>query len=134
MVITRNNPSPVVLSVSGVGRILTDASLPIGIYRGTRPVINELPLEPGLIAVVYTDGLVHAGERTGDHLDVLGCLETMLDDEYPSPQMIADTLLEQALALDEKRPVDDISVVVVAVSQASGDEIRRMSVRLPLRS
>jgi serine phosphatase RsbU (regulator of sigma subunit) len=134
MVITRNNPAPVIIAINGIGHVLTEKSQPIGIYRGTRPVINEIPLEPGLIAVVYTDGLVHAGERTGEHLDVLGCLETMLDEECPSPQLIADTLLEQALALDDGRPVDDISVVVVGVASAAGDEIRRMSLRVPLRS
>lgn len=134
MVITRNNPAPVVIVVNGEGRLLAEPSLPIGFYRGTRPVINEVPLEPGLVVVVYTDGLVHAGERTGEHLDVLGCLQMLMDDESPSPQLIADALLEQALAIDHNRPVDDVSVVVVGVVSAAGDEIRRMTLRLPLHS
>lgn len=134
MVITRNNPAPVILALNGECRLLQDPSQAIGVHRGTRPVITEVNLEPGLVAVVFTDGLVHAGERTGDHLDVIGCMQTMLEEECPTPEYIADTLLEQALTLDERRPVDDTSVVVVGVAAATGDEIRRMSVRLPLRS
>jgi serine phosphatase RsbU (regulator of sigma subunit) len=134
VVVTRNNPAPAAIVVNGESRLLAEPSLPIGVYRGTRPVINEVPLEPGLVVVVYTDGLVHAGERTGERLDVLNCLQMLLDDESPSPQYIADALLEQALELDHNRPVDDISVAVVGVVAAAGDEIRRMSLRFPLRS
>lgn len=134
MVITRNNPAPMIIVSNGEGRALAEPSLPIGFYRGTRPVITELPLEPGLVAVVFTDGLVHAGERRGKHLDILGCIQSILDEESPTPQFIADTLLEQALTLDDRRPVDDISIVVLCVVQAIGDEVRRMALRLPLHS
>jgi serine phosphatase RsbU (regulator of sigma subunit) len=134
MVITRNNPAPAILAINGQCRLLQEACQQIGVHRGTRPVITEVSLEPGLVVVVYTDGLVHAGERTGERLDVLDCLQTLLEEECPTPEYIADTLLQQALALDERRPVDDTSVVVVCVASASGDEIRRMNVRLPLRS
>ena len=46
--------------------------------------------------------------------------------------MLADALLEQAVRLDENRPADDISVLVLKVSPLSGDNVRRMAVRLPL--
>jgi hypothetical protein len=49
------------------------------------------------------------------------------------PQQIADALMEKAMDVDEGRPIDDISVVVVSVLPKTGDDIRRMSVRLPLR-
>jgi serine phosphatase RsbU (regulator of sigma subunit) len=132
MVITRNNPAPVIIALNDQIRILEEASLPIGLYRNTRPVITEVPLEPGLTVVVFSDGLIHAGERCGEKLDLVTCLQALLEDESPSPQLIADSLLEQALRLDENRPVDDISIVVVSVLPASGDEVRRMTVRLPI--
>jgi len=77
---------------------------------------------------------VHAGERCGENLDVVTCMQALLEEEFPSPQLIADSLLEQALKLDENRPVDDISIVVVSVLPAVGDEVRRMTVRLPIPS
>jgi serine phosphatase RsbU (regulator of sigma subunit) len=134
MVITRNNPAPVVIAAEDNIRLLEDTCLPVGLYRNTRPIITEIPLQPGLTVVVYSDGLVHAGERCGEHLDVVACLRALLDIEPPSPQVIADSLLEQALRLDENRPVDDISIVVVSVLPAERDEIRRMTVRLPIPS
>jgi serine phosphatase RsbU (regulator of sigma subunit) len=134
MVITRNNPAPVVIALNDEVRMIEEASLPVGLYRNTRPIITEVLLEAGLTVVVYSDGLVHAGERCGESLDVTTCLKVLLENEAPSPQMIADSLLEQALKLDENRPVDDISIVVVSVLQAAGDDVRRMSLRLPIFS
>jgi serine phosphatase RsbU (regulator of sigma subunit) len=95
-------------------------------------VINELGLEPGLTTVVYTDGIVHAGSRYGESIDVRTCLQALLENEDPTPQLIADSLLENALKLDRGRPSDDISVVVLRVMGRTGDDVRRMTVRLPL--
>lgn len=132
LVITRNNPAPVLLALDNEIQNLEETSKPIGLYRDTRPVISEVPLQAGLTAVIFTDGLVHAGERTGESLNLQACLETLLDDEEPTPVVIADSLLEYAMKLDQHRPVDDISVVVLRVMPHAGDEIRRMTVRLPL--
>jgi serine phosphatase RsbU (regulator of sigma subunit) len=132
MVITRNNPAPALIAHNDEIRILDDPSQPVGLYRGTRPVITELPLEIGLTALVYTDGLVHAGARKSQQMDVASMFQELLEDEAPSPDFIADSLLKHALSLDDNRPVDDISVVTVSVLPLDGDEVRRMIVRLPL--
>jgi serine phosphatase RsbU (regulator of sigma subunit) len=134
MVITRNNPVPVIVARGDQIHLLQEPSLPVGVYRGTRPVITQIPLEPGLTALIFTDGLTHAGERSGKSLDIPGLLQELLEDETPSPQFIADTLLEEASRLDDHRPVDDISIVVISVVEQTGDDVRRMSVRLPLNS
>jgi serine phosphatase RsbU (regulator of sigma subunit) len=132
LVISRNNPAPALLAINEDILTLEDDSKPIGLYRDTRPLITEMPLEAGLTVVVYTDGLVDAGSRTGQSCNVRECLAASLEEEDPSPQMIADRMLEMALRLDQGRPVDDISVVVLRVNNHKGDEVRRMSVRLPL--
>ena len=132
MVITRNNPAPALIANNEDIVILDESSLPIGLYRGTRPVINEVSLEVGLTTVVYTDGIIHAGSRYGQSIDVQTCLQALLENENPTPQLIADSLLENALNLDRGRPSDDISVVVLRVMGRSGDDVRRMTVRLPL--
>jgi serine phosphatase RsbU (regulator of sigma subunit) len=132
VVITRNNPAPALLAHGDQLRMIGEPSSPIGLYRGTRPVITEVPLDAGLSAVVFTDGLIHAGDRTGDHLDICECSQSLLEDEYLSPQFVADSLLEAAVKLDENRPVDDITVVVVRIMRRIGDNVRRMTVRLPL--
>ncbi len=132
LVITRNNPAPVLIVDSGNIRTLVEDCKPIGLYRDTRPLINEIPLEPGLAVIIFTDGIVHAGTRDGEAMDVITCLQAMLEDEEPPAQEIADMLLQHAIQLDQGRPVDDISVVVLQVTSREGDLIRRMSVQLPL--
>jgi serine phosphatase RsbU (regulator of sigma subunit) len=132
LVITRNNPAAVLLAKNEDVQCLDEPCLPIGLYRGTRPLISEIDLEPGLTAVVFSDGLVHAGDRYGQSMDVPVCLKALLEEEQPSAQMIADSLLEMAYNLDRGRPADDISVVVLRVTSHAGDEVRRMTVRLPL--
>jgi serine phosphatase RsbU (regulator of sigma subunit) len=132
LVITRNNPAPLLVVSTEEIHKLEEESKPIGLYRGTRPLINELPLESGLTVVIFTDGLVHAGARYGESLEITTCLQSMLDDEDPSPSEIADMLLNMAVQLDQGRPSDDISIVVVQITSHVGDLVRRMTVRLPL--
>ncbi len=49
-----------------------------------------------------------------------------------SPQIIADNLLAHAIHLDDGKPSDDISIIVIKVVPHRGDPARRMLVRLPL--
>ncbi len=65
-------------------------------------------------------------------MDILASMQTLLDCELPSAEFIAESLLDHALKLDRSRPVDDISLVVARITDEQKDEIRRMSVRLPL--
>lgn len=132
LVITRNNPAATLVAKDETIQCLDEPCLPIGLYRGTRPLISEIRLEAGLTAVVYSDGLVHAGDRYGQSMDVPTCLRALLDEEDPPAQLIADSLLEHAYNLDRGRPADDISIVALRVTSHTGDEVRRMTVRLPL--
>ena len=81
---------------------------------------------------MYTDGLVHAGDRYGQFLDICTLLEGLLDDQSPTSQLIADSLLFEAIRIDQGRPNDDMSVVVLRVVSGMDDQIRRMYVRLPV--
>lgn len=132
LVISRNNSAPMLLARNGKIQALDEDSFSVGVRRDTRPVITEVQLEVGLLAVAYTDGLVHAGDRVGEHLDVSAELQLMLD-ESAGPQEIANSLMDKAMKLDDGRPIDDISVVVLAVSAHDGDEVRRMQMRLPIK-
>jgi serine phosphatase RsbU (regulator of sigma subunit) len=134
LVITRNNPAPVILAHGENIRMLGDESKPIGLYRDTRPWITEHPLEVGLTAIMFTDGLIHAGSRHGESIDIASSVQCLLEDEGSSPKVIVDSLLEQSLKLDQNRPVDDTSIVAIRVSRTEGDGVRRMIVKLPLSS
>jgi serine phosphatase RsbU (regulator of sigma subunit) len=134
LVISRNNPSPVIVYTAEEGLILLDEpSMVVGVNANVKPNISEYPLLIGTIIVAYTDGLTHAGSISGDKKyypeDIL--LE-LVEDAVFDPTVIADTLLHRAVDLDHGRPRDDISVVVVGVSARKGDDTRRLSGRLPL--
>ena len=132
IVLTRNNPAPMYVCRDEQIDCLQEESIPLGTSRNVRPLITEIAIEPGLIIVIYTDGLVHAGKRRGMPMDVGATIRSVLEDQDPSPQMLADSLLGQAVSLDENRPADDISVLVLKVASRTGDNVRRMSVRLPI--
>jgi serine phosphatase RsbU (regulator of sigma subunit) len=132
MVITRNNPAPVVISYGDQIKMLTEDSDAIGLRRDTRPMISELPLEPGLTVVVVTDGLIHAGSFFGESMDICTSIQAELESEDPLPVNIADSLINHALKLERGMPRDDISIVVMRVSNSGSDMIRRMSVQLPV--
>ncbi|MBA4380076.1 MAG: hypothetical protein C0393_05240 [Anaerolinea sp.] len=132
VVITRNNPAPMFISRGEQIDCLGSESEPIGVSLNVRPVISEIAIETGLTIVLFTDGLTHAGERRGQPMDVCTSLQAMLEDQDPSPQGIADALLGEAVHLDDGRPSDDISVAVLKVLKRRGDDVRRMTVRLPI--
>ena len=132
VVVTRNNPAPFFLARDEKVDCISSPSSEIGISLNIRPVISEIPLEPGLLLVVFTDGLLHAGERVGRPLDICTSIKAVLEDQDPSPRQIADNLLAEAIHLDDNRPSDDISVVVLKVLSRTGDNVRRMTVRLPI--
>jgi serine phosphatase RsbU (regulator of sigma subunit) len=132
IVLTRNNPAPVLIAKNGEVKALNGESKPIGTQRMIRPRIDEMPAAEGLTIVFFTDGLVHAGDRRGMPMNAQSVLIELLKDETLSAQSTADSLLAAAIALDEGRPADDCSVVVVKVMALSGDNVRRMNVRLPI--
>ena len=132
IVLTRNNPAPIFVFRGDKTDCLGAESVPLGTSRDVRPVITEMEIEPGLTIVVYTDGLVHAGKRRGQPMDACEAIQSLLEEQDPSPQELADTLLAHAVKLDDDRPTDDISVVVLKVVHQAGDDVRRMSIRLPI--
>jgi len=132
IVLTRNNPAPMYVCRDERIDCLEEESIPLGTSRNVRPLITEIAIEPGLMIIIYTDGLTHAGKRRGMPMDVGATIRSVLEDQDPTPQTLADSLLAQAVSLDENRPADDISVLVLKVAARTGDNVRRMTVRLPI--
>ena len=133
LVITRNNPAPIHIKTNKGFSSLSSESMPVGVYRNTRPEITEIELEPNLTVVAFTDGMVTAGERKGTHLDIPAAMQEILEEDQVSAQKIADYLISKALELDDQRPIDDVSIVVLHISPNQQDFIRRMTVRVPIK-
>jgi serine phosphatase RsbU (regulator of sigma subunit) len=132
IVLTRNNPVPMYICRGDQIDRIAEESVPLGTSRDVRPVITEIAIEPGLTIVIFTDGITHAGERRGQPMDVGETLRSIMEEQDPNPQELADSLLAHAVHLDDNRPADDISVLVLKVTARQGDDVRRMTVRLPI--
>jgi serine phosphatase RsbU (regulator of sigma subunit) len=132
IVLTRNNEIPIYIARGESSERLEGTSPSLGAERNIKPVITEIPIQPGLTIVLSTDGLANAGLQHAAPMDVSTTLRGLLEDSDPPAQVIADALLAQAMQLDNYRPEDDMSVVVMRVMPHKGDEARRMSIRVPI--
>ena len=141
LVISRNSHCPVLVhsphwagTLSPDGwQMFNDPSEAIGIHARTKPVINELPLEADVTALVFTDGVWTAGERIGQRLSLASRAGHLLAEGVVAPAALADILLAEAVALDQGRPADDMTLVVLGIrSDPPGDAVRRMAVSFPV--
>ena len=132
IVISRNSHCPALLVRDGDLERWSDASSAIGIYANTKPLIREIPIAPGTMAVVYSDGIHEAGFRRGRRFDAEAPVRDLAAQGAPA-QEVADALLGGALSLDDGRPRDDMSVAVLAVRpDPLGDGARRLVMHFPL--
>ena len=90
IVLTRNNPCPIFITRGDQTDCLGGESVPLGTSRDVRPIITEIEIESGLTIVIYTDGLTHAGKRRGEPMDVCQVIESLLEEQEPTPQELAD--------------------------------------------
>lgn len=127
LVISRNTHCPAYILAAAGCDVFDDPSTPLGLYTYTKPVIREIPLAVGTYALLASDGLCGAGSRTGRSLDVVALLEELRPGS-PGAQEMADAVLDRALELDDGRPNDDITILVISLRETEGDaRIRRLS-------
>ena len=131
IVITRNNPAPILYAHDEKINIMNEECNPVGVYRNTRPIITELPITAGLSIIAFTDGITNAGVKKGESLDIEALMEYTFKNKLDA-QESADHFMNKALELDGNFPVDDISAVVIKVLPEKSDNISRLSVSMPI--
>lgn len=133
LVISRNARCPVLLRRQGALTWLDEQSNAVGIYRHTKPSITELPLEASMSVLAFTDGVWAAGVRTGHRLDLPQLLDAIDPYGERDAQTVADAILTETLRLDENRPHDDATILVVKLlAQQQQDAVRRLFMRFPI--
>lgn len=132
LIVSRNNPTALYIARNHRTETLTGSSTPIGKNYGTTPEVSEIPMEPGITVIMSTDGFLNAGSRVKEIFEIPLLMESLLDMQQPTAKSIADMLLSHALRLDQQTPQDDMSVVVLRVQPKSQDNIRRLTVNLPI--
>lgn len=132
VVITRNGDSACLVDVNGEIDVHFNGERPLGIYPRTRPWTTEIPIGPGLRVIVVSDGVIHAGSRAGAaQIDLAATASWM--EPGSSAQAIADCVLASAIALDQGKPRDDMSVVALTLTEhQEAILVRRMRAEVPL--
>ena len=136
LVLTRNSHCPIAIygpAPAGL-RWLDAEAQPLGLYRTTRPVVEEIDLAPGTCVVTFSDGILEAGRRAGRDWDVRATLAALLapDAPPPGPRTLADRLLAGAMDADQDRPQDDMSVLALSIGESEdAPQIRTLSMSVP---
>ena len=135
LVITRSGHCPVFVLTPSASHCFDAPCDPLGFYRYSRPQVDQVDLVPGLIAVSFSDGIMSAGRRTDEILSIQAwqILIQEICSQGISPESVAEKILAHALSLDQQRPNDDMTVVVLAYLDSPADGIRRLKVEYPLR-
>lgn len=132
IILLRNTPAPIFLIDNGNVDCLTAASEPIGGRENISPSIIELQIEPDMAIIAFSDGVMNAGRNLRQDTDICLIIETLIDEEDLSARQIAELLLTRAIRLDNDRPQDNMSVIVLMISPLTTDNIRRINVSLSL--
>jgi serine phosphatase RsbU (regulator of sigma subunit) len=133
LVISRNARCPILLRHEQEFVWLDEPSEAVGIHRLTKPAITEHKLEPATTLIVFTDGVWSAGSISGHAIDIPALLTHLDPDGMTPAQTIADAILSEALRLDQGRPRDDATVLVLKlVALPVVDGVRRLSMRFPI--
>ncbi len=102
------SPASIIMSSEGSKKIGSGA-LPLGIVDKAAPVTKKMVVGDGDNIILITDGV-------SDSFASDEAMEDFVKSCYSSnPQNIADKILEQALANNDGRPRDDMTVLVVKI-------------------
>lgn len=133
LVISRNARCPILLRRQQEFLWLDEPSEAVGIHRLTKPAITEHKLEAATTLVVFTDGVWSAGSQSSHIIDLPALLTQFDPDGITPAQTVADAILSEALRLDQGRPRDDATVLVLKLVELPiFDGIRRLSMRFPI--
>lgn len=133
VVVTRNSGVPYYIVGDRDGLHASESvSGPIGLYRHTRPAVDQHECSEGLRVIVFSDGIATAGVRRGSPLNPIAFAQQHFSDDT-SVQEMSDALLQAALDADDGRPSDDMTVVSLAlIASEARQPIRRQYVSFPL--
>jgi len=133
IIMSRNSPLPYYLLDQHGLTSSNEPSTAIGLYANTKPIITQHELREHTYLIAFTDGISQAGTRYGKDMDLANFLASLQCDSGCRAQDIADMILYRAIELDQRRPNDDMSVLVLSALPRADEEpkIRRQQLSFP---
>ncbi len=134
LVITRSGNCPALVWTGSRVLSFEEQSPPLGFYRYSRPQVDQVDLRPGMAVAGFTDGILNAGSRNGKQMPFASWAElfSRACNQTLQPEDIAEAMLQHALELDDGRPGDDMTVIVMSLLDVAGGNVRRLRVEYPL--
>ncbi|MBA3946148.1 MAG: serine/threonine-protein phosphatase [Herpetosiphonaceae bacterium] len=134
VLMSRNNHCPFYVVTPAGLTTFNEPSTSIGLYPNTKPIISQHEIQSETYIVAFTDGIFQAGSRYGAAIDLPNYLAALPVGDYPTANEVADAILNRAITLDQGRPNDDMSVIVLGIVPTADDQlkIRRMVVTFPM--
>ncbi|MFN8592976.1 MAG: PP2C family protein-serine/threonine phosphatase [Thermomicrobiales bacterium] len=132
VVVTRNSATDCLVSSGDGAAVIPGNDHPLGLHARTRPWATEFPTECGTQVILVSDGIAHSGSRRGlPRFDLGECARQT--GATVDAQTIADYILAAAIERDAGKPADDMSVVVLTLSEHhQALPLRRMSAEVPI--
>jgi serine phosphatase RsbU (regulator of sigma subunit) len=132
LLLSRNSNCPVLVKNEYGIDCYDETVNPIGVHKYMKPLIQQLPLVSGMIMVSYTDGIQAAGRKRGNSMELAKLQQIITENGPEEVDFIAGSILEYALALDEYRAGDDMTVVALGVCERESPyKIQRISGSFP---
>ncbi len=134
IVVSRNSNCPTIVKTADYVSVYDEEVGPIGVNRHMKPRMYEVPFEAGMLVVSYTDGIAHAGRKqSGKEADFQKIMAILEDNTADDCDFIAKSILEYALSLDHDQAGDDMTVVVMGISDGSRNtpKIEQIQVTYP---
>lgn len=99
------------VKIGGEVQEINGSSLPLGVLEEMRPSITKKALNAGDFIVLMSDGMHDCfGEENT-------LAEMLADTVMTNPQIIADEMMEKALATCKNKPQDDMTIIVARLVQ-----------------
>jgi phosphoserine phosphatase RsbU/P len=112
-----HNPPIVLRQKSGEIEELNLTGMAVGAMDDAEYTQVEIPLAPGDVIVLYTDGITEAQNDKEEMFDVPRLIETIRENSNSSSQEIADEIIRSVFSFSDKQPqFDDITLMVVKVN------------------
>ncbi len=106
---------------------------PIGSSKGLHPSITEIPIEPGTVIVMLSEGILNAGQSTGEDGEIVDLILNIAEEssEFTADKM-ADFFLKQAIRSDMNKPHDDMTALVLKVYNETASLHRSVFMTCPV--
>ena len=133
VVISRNSNCPVIVKTPDYVSVYDENVNPIGVHHHTKPLMYEVPFEPGMVLVSYTDGIQHAGRKHSNMADFQKIMDIINDNTAEDCDFIASSIMDYALSLDKNQAADDMTVVVMGLCETVSDmpKVEKLSAVYP---